>query len=193
MSLAISGSTTSKGAAQRSRRLLSWTHGRSRTTSTMRAAASVGFWATMTPAASRAAILPFAVPRSLPGDNGPGVSHLPALWSGRAGDVGNDGLGHLRCDELCCALLFGATDLADHDDGLRRGIGLERVQAIDEIRAGHRVTADPDACRLTDPLLGELVESLVEHGPRPADKSDRTAAERDVGRGDADVRLARPR
>ena len=34
---------------------------------------------------------------------------------------------------------------------------------------GHRVAADPDAGRLPDPLLGQLVQRLVGEGARPAD------------------------
>jgi isoleucyl-tRNA synthetase len=54
-----------------------------------------------------------------------------------------------------------ATDLADHDDRVRLGIGLELAQAVDEVGAGYGVATDADACRHADPLLLELVERLV--------------------------------
>ena len=47
-------------------------------------------------------------------------------------------------------LLVGAADLADHHDGLRVRILLERVEAIDEVRAVDRIAADADAGGLTD-------------------------------------------
>ena len=90
----------------------------------MRSPTSVGFSATGTPAASSASI--FACGRALPaGDDRAGVAHLLAGGRGDTRDVGHDRLGHLGGDELG-RLFFGrAADLADHDHGLRLGVGLE--------------------------------------------------------------------
>ena len=124
-------------------------------------------------------------------DDGAGVAHLAPGGRGDAGDVGDDGLGHLRRDELGRLLLRGAADLADHHHGLGLGVGLERRQAVDEVRAGHRVAADADAGGLADALLGQLVQRLVGERARARHDPDRPAGQGDVARGDADVALAR--
>src|SRR6187200_1167210 len=59
------------------------------------------------------------------GDDRPRMPHRLARWRREAGDIGNDGLRHLRLDEVRGLLLLVAADLADHDDVLRLGVGLE--------------------------------------------------------------------
>src|SRR5487761_2443578 len=106
------------------------------------------------------------------------VSHLPALWSGVA------------CDELRSALFRVTTDLTDHQDRSSLRVLLECREAVNEVRARDRVSTDADARRLTDALLGQLEDRLVKDRSRPRDKTDRSSCQRDVTRGDANVRLA---
>ena len=106
------------------------------------------------------------------GDDRPGVAHLLAGRRRDPGDVGAHRLGHAGLDELGRFLLGRAADLADHHDRVRLGVGLELAQAVDEVRAGHRVAADPDARRHADPLLLELVQRLVGQRARAADDAD---------------------
>src|SRR4029078_8969070 len=47
-----------------------------------------------------------------PGDDRPRMPHRLAGWRGEAGDVGDDGLGHIGLAEVRRLLLLGASDLA---------------------------------------------------------------------------------
>ena len=58
-------------------------------------------------------------------------------------------------------LLVRAADLAHHRHGLRVRIGLERREAVDEVRAVDRVAADADARRLAEPGARELIHDFV--------------------------------
>src|SRR5207248_694221 len=89
-------------------------------------------------------------------------------------------------DEVGRLLLLGPADLADHDDGSGRGVGLEGGEAVDERRARHRVASDADAGGDPDVLLLQLVEGLVGKGARAADDAHRAARLGDRGEdGDA--------
>ena len=112
----------------------------------------------------------------------PGGAVTPAMYGGH-------GLGHAGRDELGRTLLLGATDLADHHDGLGVGVGLEGREAVDEVRAGYGVAPDAHAGGLADALLGQLVEGLVGQRARPRDDAHRSSRQCDVARGDADVAL----
>src|SRR4029077_19244507 len=85
-------------------------------------------------------------------------------------------------------------DLADHHDGVGLGVGLEALEAVDEVRPGDRVAADADTRGHADALLLELVQRLVRQRARAADDADvRAIGRRDLGDltgGDADVALA---
>src|SRR5205085_7459172 len=81
--------------------------------------------------------------------------------------------------------------LAEHDYGLGGGVGLERLEAVDEARARDRVAADADARGDADARLLQLVQGLVGERARPRHDADRTPAEGDLARRDADVALAR--
>ena len=48
------------------------------------------------------------------------------------------------------ALLGGAADLADHQDAVGVGVGLEELEHVDEVDAVDRIAADADAGRLAD-------------------------------------------
>ena len=156
----------------------------------MSSPASVGFWPTFTPAAAQCLHLGRSGALAA-GDDGAGVAHLLAGRGGHTGDVGATGLRHLRRDELGRLLLGRAADLADHHDGLGLGVGLERLQAVDEGRARDRVAADAHAGRDADALELQLVQRLVGQGAGAADDADRTTGLGDLAGGDADVALAR--
>ena len=70
------------------------------------------------------------------------------------------------------------------------GVGFEELEAVDEARAGNRVTTDADARRDADALLVQLVERLVRERAGAADDADRTTRLGDLGGDEADVALA---
>src|SRR3954468_17630149 len=119
-----------------------------------------------------------------------GVAHGLARRRGEAGDVADDGLLDVRRDVLGGLLLGRPTDLAAHHDELGLLVVLEELDDVDEARARHRVAADADDARVAEPALGELVADLV--GQRAGARHDADVALlEEVGRDDADVRLAR--
>ena len=130
--------------------------------------------------------MPCAVPAPT-GDDRAGVAHGLALRRGEARDVADDRLGDVRLDVVGGALLGVAADLADHDDRLGLGVGLERGERVDVRRADDGVAADADGGREAE--VAQLVHHLVGQGARLRDEADRALAG-DVRRGDADERLA---
>ena len=74
------------------------------------------------------------------------------------------------------------------------GSAWNSLEAVDEVRAGHRVAADADARRHADALLLQLVERLVGERAGAADDADVRAVGGghlgDLAGGDADVALA---
>ncbi len=85
----------------------------------------------------------------------------------------------------------GPADLADHHDALRLRVGQEQLEHLDEVRALHRVAADPDARALPQPRRRGLRDRLVGERAGAADDAHR-AAPVDVARHDADLaRLGR--
>ena len=54
----------------------------------------------------------------------------------------------MRLDVFSGGFLIRATDLANEDDAARIRIGLEQLEAIDEVHAADRISADADAGRL---------------------------------------------
>src|SRR3954454_21267284 len=83
------------------------------------------------------------------GDDRTCMAHRLALRCGEPRDVSDDGLRDVGLDELRCALLGVATDLADHHDRVGLGVVLERTEAVDVRRADDRVSANADAGRET--------------------------------------------
>ena len=133
---AHAGHATS-GAARASRRAQS----SDLTISTMRSPASVGLSATVAPGLRERRHLGLGGALGAR-DDGAGVAHLAARRGGDAGDVTDDGLGHVVLDEPR-RLFFGRpADLPDHHDGAGVGVLLEGGQAVDEARARHGVAAD---------------------------------------------------
>src|SRR5690625_6938976 len=59
------------------------------------------------------------------------MTHGLALGCGEAGDVADDGLGHVGLDVLRGALLGVAADLTDHHHAEGVGVVLERLERID--------------------------------------------------------------
>lgn len=93
--------------------------------------------------------------------------------------------------EVVGSLLLGhTTNLADQDDSLGLGILEEDLQAVDEVGAVERITADAHAEGLSQTHLGGLVHSLVGQGSRPRDNAD-LAALVNMTRHDADLALQR--
>src|SRR5438105_3275437 len=79
---------------------------------------------------------------------------------------------------------------ADHDHGVRVGIGVEELHHIDVLQPAHRIAADADARRLTEPALHQLTDRLV--GERAGARDDADAALLvDVAGHDADLDLVR--
>ena len=143
---------------------------------------------TRTPAASRAAIFSAAVPEP-PEMMAPAwPMRLPggAVWPG---DEADDRLGDVLLDEERGLLFVGAADLADHDDGFGRGVGLEEPEHVDERRADHRVAADADRGALPDAGPREGIDDFVGQGAGAGDDADRTGGVDEAGH-DADLGLA---
>ena len=115
------------------------------------------------------------------------MPHRLSLGRGETRDVGDDGLRHVLGDVRGGAFFGVAADLADHDDELRVGVGLEGFDGVDVSGADDGVAADADACR--EPEVGKLVHELVGERARFRHEPD-APRPRDIGRGDADVRLA---
>ena len=117
------------------------------------------------------------------------VAHRLAGRSREARDVGDDRLRQLGLDEGGRLLLLVTADLADHDDVLGLGVGLELREDVDERRADDGVAADPDDRRVAEPHPGQLVTDLVGQRAGARDEADVPRGE-DLGRDDPDVRLA---
>ena len=104
------------------------------------------------------------------------------------GDVSDNRLAHPLLDELGGALLGVSADLAHQDDDVGVGIVLELLEDVDEIGTGDRVAADPDAGRLSDAALSQLVNDLIGQRPRARDEPD-WARLADLAGDDPDVGL----
>ena len=121
------------------------------------------------------------------------MTHATAGRGRDTGDEGDDGLaavlGVVLLEEIGSLLLGGTTDLADHDDTVRLAVLEEDLEAVDEVGAAERVTADTDDEGLAEAGLGGLVDGLVGEGAGPGDDTD-AAALVDETRHDADLALA---
>mmetsp|Transcript_50207 Transcript_50207/g.132147 ORF Transcript_50207/g.132147 Transcript_50207/m.132147 type:complete len:342 (-) Transcript_50207:14-1039(-) len=124
-------------------------------------------------------------------DDRAGVAHAAAGRRGRAGDERDDGqLFCLRRDELGRHLLGVAANLTDHDDALGLRVRVEVLEAVDEVGAVERVTADANDHRLAQALRRRLVDGLVRQSARARDDRNLALAV-DVARHDANLALAR--
>ena len=96
----------------------------------------------------------------------------------------------LRLDELGRGLFGIAADLADHDDGIGLGIGLEERERVHEVGADDGIAADADGRALPHAQLRDLVYRLVGQGSGARDDADASRTV-DVARHDADLAFAR--
>src|SRR5690606_23587833 len=124
------------------------------------------------------------------GDDRASVAHPLARRRRDPRDVRDDRLLHMRRNVLRRGLLVRAADLTDHHDTARRGVRLEKLEAIDEIHAADRVAADADARRLPEPARRRLPDRLVRQRARPRHDADRARLV-DRARHDAELALAR--
>ncbi len=132
---------------------------------------SAGLRATSTPAAWRALILESAVSSAPPmmapawPMRRPGGAVLPAM---------NAATGFLTLALMYCGRLdlVGAADLADHEDGVGVGVGVEHADALDVVDAADGVAADADAGALGDAALAGLPDGLVGERAGAADDAD---------------------
>ena len=72
------------------------------------------------------------------------MTHGLALGSGEAGNITDDGLGHVRLDEVSSTLFSVSTDLTNHDDDLGLRVSLERSKGVDVRGSDDGVTTDSD-------------------------------------------------
>src|SRR5579859_742690 len=69
--------------------------------------------------------------------------------------------------------LFGVSpNLADHDDGFRLRIFVEKLERIQEVRADNGVATNPDGRGLSDAALRELEDRFVGQGAGARDDAD---------------------
>src|SRR5512133_1664846 len=123
------------------------------------------------------------------GDDRAGVTHALAGRGGDAGDVGCYRFGHVLFYEVSPFFLGGAADLADHDDCVGVGVGLEQAQDVQVVGAVDRVAADADAGGLAQAEAGQLPDRFVGQGAGAGDNAD-TARFVDIAGHDADLALA---
>ena len=122
-------------------------------------------------------------------DDRAGVAHRLAGRRGEAGDVGDDGLGHVLGDVLGGLLLGVAADLAAMTISSVSGSASNAAMMSMKRRAGDRVAADADDRRVAEAALGELVADLVGQRARARDDADVALLE-ERRRDDPDVGLA---
>src|SRR5690349_7450417 len=128
--------------------------------------------------------------RAMPaGNNGAGVAHAPSRRRGLPGDKRHHWLAHMRLDELGCRRLSIAADLANHDNGFRLRVALEKFQRVHEIRADDRVAANADGGGLPNAAPCELLYGFIGQRPRTRDDDD-VAFLVNVSGHDADLALA---
>src|SRR5690348_10724113 len=116
------------------------------------------------------------------GNNGAGVAHAPSRRRGLPGDKRHHWLAHMRLDELGCRLLSIAADLANHDNGFRLRVALEKFQRIHEIRADDGVAANADGGGLPNAAPRELVHGFIGQRPRTRDDADVAFLVNEIGR-----------
>src|SRR5208283_4558595 len=114
------------------------------------------------------------VPHPLPGGSAPPC------------DVRDDGLREVVADVLGRVLLGRSTDLSDHHEGIRVGVGFEEGQGVDERGPDDRVSPEADARGLAEAGLLDPADDLVGQGAAPRDDADAAGAEDHV-RDDPDL------
>ncbi len=77
-------------------------------------------------------------------DNGTGVPHPPPRRSGQSGNESDHRFAHFFRHKCRSLLLGSAADFTDHHDPLSIRILFKGIQAVNEIGADNRITADAD-------------------------------------------------
>lgn len=93
--------------------------------------------------------------------DGAGMTHALAFRGAGTGNEANHRFGDVRSNELGGFFLGAAADFTDHDDAQGLRIGLEQLQAIDEVHALHGVAADTDAGRLAKGRASEEAAKII--------------------------------
>lgn len=127
------------------------------------------------------------------GDNGTGVTHTTAGRSRDTGDEADNGLAAVDGVELPqvlgSLLLSGTTNLTNHDDTISLLVLDKDLQAVNEVGAAERVTANADDERLSQTGLGSLVDGLVGQSTGSGDNTDAATLVNETGH-DADLAKA---
>src|SRR5579864_315945 len=118
------------------------------------------------------------------------MSHAASRRRRLARDEPHYRLLHMGLDVSRGGLLRITADFADHHDGMRVRIGVEKLQRVHEIRADNRIAANPDASRLTDSQARQLPHRFVSQGAGSRHHAD-VSFFMDVSRHDPDFTLAR--
>src|SRR5262245_65127331 len=104
------------------------------------------------------------------------MTHAPSRRCGAARDEADHrfpaSAPGLVGEELRGVLFRRATDLADHDDRLRRLIREKHLQHVDELGALDGIAADADRRGLAEPLARGLIDRLVGERARARDDAD---------------------
>src|SRR6267142_2368201 len=122
-------------------------------------------------------------------DDRAGVAHAASRRSGLAGDEADDGLLYVGLDPLRGSLFGVAADFADHNDGVRVRIVVEKLDGVEERRADDGIAADADAGGLADAEFGQLVYGFVGERAAAADDADISLLV-DAARHDSDFAFA---
>ena len=99
-------------------------------------------------------------------NNGAGVAHPAAGRCSLSGNETHDGqIPVIMGRQPLGSFLFSTSaDLTNHDDALRLRVVHELFQHIDEVGSVEGITANADDGRLTEVVLGRLVDGLVSEG-----------------------------
>lgn len=116
------------------------------------------------------------------------MAHASSRRGREAGDEAHHRLGDLGLDEFGRFFFRVAADFADHDDTLGGVIGLETLQAVDEVGPVDRVAADADAGGLAQTGKGQGVDGFVGQGSGAGDHADLSGHVNRCGH-DADLTL----
>ena len=118
------------------------------------------------------------------------MTHAAAGRRGLSGDEADHRLAHSPANEFRGLLLGIAPDFANHDDGVRIGIIVEKAHGIEERCADDGIAANANARGLADAQMGELADGLIGQGAAAADDADVALAVNLSGH-DADLAFAR--
>ena len=120
------------------------------------------------------------------------MAHLLARRCGGAGDEGDHRLAHAFGIFRRC-FFHAAADLADDDDGVGAGVGIESFERIARGGAEHGIAADADECGLAEAGAGEIEADQRAETAAARDHADAAGLEHGwhEGRHDADKAFAR--